>query len=286
MRAGFGFFALVLRSGFIWKEANEMDRFPQFSLDSKVAIILGGGRGMGRAMALTFADAGADVAISSRTLSELEEVADGVKAKGRRSLPVVADAGKPEDLRNFVTKVISEFGRIDILVNNAGFNFPTYSLMDVEEQVWDSLMNVNLKGPFILSQLAGRRMREQGSGCIINITSLAGLVPWSKIYSVTKAGLIMLTEIMAKDWGQYNIRVNAIAPGLVKTKFAEPLWKEPSWAKIMEKNRALTGRIGVPEDAASAALFLASDASSYITGITIVLDGGERVGPPIALGDM
>jgi dehydrogenase/reductase SDR family member 4 len=129
-------------------------------------------------------------------------------------------------------------------------------------------------------------MREGGGGCIINITSLAGLVPWSKIYSVTKAGLTMLTEIMAKDWGRYNIRVNAIAPGLVKTRFAEPLWKEPAWAKIMENNRALPGRIGVPEDAASAALFLASTAASYITGTTIVLDGGERVGPPGAIGDI
>jgi NAD(P)-dependent dehydrogenase (short-subunit alcohol dehydrogenase family) len=260
---------------------------PRFSLAGKVALVSGGGRGMGRAIALLFAEAGADVAVSSRTQPELKEVVEGVRAKGRRGLAVVADAGKTGDLRNLTAEVISEFGRIDILVNNAGFNQPTYSLMNVEEQVWDSLMNINLKGPFILSQLAGRKMREQESGgCIINITSLAGLVPWSKIYSVTKAGLIMLTEIMAKEWGQYQIRVNAIAPGLVKTRFAEPLWKEPAWAKIMEKNRALTGRIGEPEDAAYAALFLAADASSYITGTTIVLDGGERVGPPGAIGDL
>jgi NAD(P)-dependent dehydrogenase (short-subunit alcohol dehydrogenase family) len=263
-----------------------MDWTSRFSLKDKVALVSGGGRGMGRAIALAFADAGANVAVSSRTMSELEEVASEVRAIGRIGLPVVADAGSPNDLRKLVATVLSEFGRIDILVNNAGVNFPTYSLMDVEEQIWDQLMNVNLKGPFILCQLVGRRMRQQGGGCIINISSLAGLVPWSKIYSVTKAGLTMLTEIMAKDWGQYGIRVNAIAPGLVKTKFAEPLWKEPAWAKIMEKNRALTGRIGAPEDAASAALFLASEASSYVTGITMVLDGGERVGPPVALGDM
>jgi 2-deoxy-D-gluconate 3-dehydrogenase len=183
-------------------------------------------------------------------------------------------------------KVISKFGRIDILVNNAGSNIPNYSLIDAEEEVWDEIMNVNLKGQFLLSQVVARKMREQGGGNIINITSLAGLVPWSKIYSVAKAGMTMVTEIMARDLGRYHIRVNAIAPGLVKTKFAEPLWKEPAWAEIMEKNRALTGRIGLPEDAASAALFLASDASSYITGTTIVLDGGERVGPAGAIGDV
>jgi|MudIll2142460700_1097286.scaffolds.fasta_scaffold14567_2 NAD(P)-dependent dehydrogenase (short-subunit alcohol dehydrogenase family) len=258
----------------------------RFSLEGKLALITGGGRGMGRAIALTFADAGADIALTSRTLAELEEVAEGVRARGRSSLAVVADAGKMDDLRTMAGKVISKFGRIDILVNNAGSNIPNYSLIDAEEEVWDEIMNVNLKGQFLLSQVVARKMREQGGGNIINITSLAGLVPWSKIYSVAKAGMTMVTEIMARDLGRYHIRVNAIAPGLVKTKFAEPLWKEPAWAEIMEKNRALTGRIGLPEDAASAALFLASDASSYITGTTIVLDGGERVGPAGAIGDV
>ena len=258
----------------------------RFSLEGKLALITGGGRGMGRAIALTFADAGADIALTSRTLAELEEVAEGVRARGRSSLAVVADAGKMDDLRTMAGKVISKFGRIDILVNNAGSNIPNYSLIDAEEKVWDEIMNVNLKGQFVLSQVVARKMREQGGGNIINITSLAGLVPWSKIYSIAKAGMTMVTEIMARDLGRYHIRVNAIAPGLVKTKFAEPLWKEPAWAEIMEKNRALTGRIGLPEDAASAALFLASDASSYITGTTIVLDGGERVGPAGAIGDV
>ena len=258
----------------------------RFSLEGKLALITGGGRGMGRAIALTFADAGADIALTSRTQAELEEVAEGVSARGRGSITVVADAGKMDDLRTMAEKVISKFGRIDVLVNNAGSNIPNYSLIDAEEEVWDEIMNVNLKGQFLLSQVVARKMREQGGGNIINITSLAGLVPWSKIYSVAKAGMTMVTEIMARDLGRYHIRVNAIAPGLVKTKFAEPLWKEPAWAEIMEKNRALTGRIGLPEDAASAALFLASDASSYITGTTIVLDGGERVGPAGAIGDV
>jgi len=260
----------------------------KFSLDAKVALVAGAGRGIGRAIALTFADAGADVVISSRTPSELEEVAEKIKAKGKKGLPVIADIAKIEDLKRLVEKTRTELGRIDILVNNAGYNVPPpgYSLMDAEEQVWDIIMNTDLKGPFLLSQLAARRMQEQGGGSIINISSLAGLVPWSKIYSVAKAGLIMLTEVTAKEWGQYNIRVNTIAPGLVKTKFAEPLWKEPAWAKVMMKNRAMVDHIGAPEEIATAALFLASDASSYVTGATLVIDGGEFVGPPLSLGDL
>jgi dehydrogenase/reductase SDR family protein 4 len=260
----------------------------KFSLDGKVALVTGAGRGIGRAIALTFADAGADVVISSRTLSELEEVAEEIKAKGKKGLPVIADIAKREDLKRLVEETRTELGRVDILVNNAGYNVPPpgYSLMDAEEQAWDIIMNIDLKGSFLLSQLAARRMREQGGGSIINISSLAGLVPWSKIYSVAKAGLIMLTEVTAKEWGQYNIRVNTIAPGLVKTKFAEPLWKEPAWAEVMMKNRALVGHIGAPEEIATAALFLASDASSYVTGVTLVIDGGEKVGPPLSLGDL
>jgi NAD(P)-dependent dehydrogenase (short-subunit alcohol dehydrogenase family) len=257
----------------------------KFSLDGKVALITGAGRGIGRAIALTFAGAGADVVVTSRTASELDEVVDRVKAEGRKGLAIVSDISRAEDLKSLTEKAVSEFGRIDILVNNAGDNFPNYSLMDVDVEVWDKLMDVDLKGPFLLCQLAARQMKLQGGGNIINVTSLAGTMPVSKIYSVAKAGLNMLTEIMAKEWGQYNIRVNAIAPGLVKTKFAEPLWKEPTWAEILTKSRALVGHVGVPEELAPTALYLASDASSYVTGVIITVDGGERVGPPGALGD-
>ena len=178
-----------------------------------------------------------------------------------------------------VEKVKNEWGRIDILVNNAGTN-PYYGpLLDAEEWAWDVTMNVNLKGPFLLSQLVARVMREQGGGSIINIASTAGIIPSDlNIYSVTKAGLIMLTRVMAKEWGQYKIRVNAIAPGLVKTRLSEELWKESAKEEKEAKNKAL-GYLGLPEDIAGTALYLASDASSYLTGETIVVDGGESVGP-------
>ena len=251
----------------------------KFSLEGEVALVTGGSRGIGRAIALAFADAGADVAISSRKLEALEEVAEEIKEKGRKSMALACHIAKIEDSKTLVEKVKSEWGRIDILVNNAGTN-PYYGpLLDAEEWAWDATMNVNLKGPFLLSQLVARVMREQGGGSIINIASIMGIIPSKlNIYSVTKAGLIMLTKVMAKEWGQYKIRVNAIAPGVVKTRLSEALWKEPAKSEEAARSKAL-GYIGLPDDIAGTALYLASDASSYITGETIIVDGGESVGP-------
>ncbi len=250
----------------------------KFSLEGKVALVTGGSRGIGRAIALAFADAGADVVVSSRKLLDLETVAEEIKGKGRKSMALASHIAKLEDSKNLVEKVESEWGRIDILVNNAGTN-PYYGpLLDAEEWAWDVTMNVNLKGPFLLSQLVAKVMQAKGGGSIINIASIAGIIPSElNIYSVTKAGLIMLTKVMAKEWGQYKIRVNAIAPGVVKTRLSEALWKEPARGEETARSRAL-GYIGLPEDIAGAAVYLASDASSYLTGETIVVDGGESVG--------
>jgi len=251
----------------------------KFSLENKVALITGGSRGIGRAIALALADAGANVAISSRKLPALEEVAEEIKGKGRKSMALACHIARPEDSERLVEKVRSEWGKIDILVNNAGTN-PYYGpLLEAEEWTWDVTMNVNLKGPFLLSQLVARVMREQGGGSIINIASIAGIIPSElNIYSVTKAGLIMLTRVMAREWGQYKIRVNAIAPGVIKTKLSEALWKEPEKGKAVAGSKAL-GYLGLPEDIVGTALYLASDASSYVTGETILVDGGESLGP-------
>jgi len=254
--------------------------FSRISLGGKVALITGGSRGIGRASALAFADAGADVVVASRKLADLEKVAEEIRAKGRKSLAVASHVAKIEDSKSLVEKVKAEFGRIDILMNNAGTN-PYYGpLMDAEEWAWDTTMNVNLKGQFFLSQLVARIMREHGGGNIINTSSVGGIqASGLAIYSVSKAALIMLTECMAKEWGQYNIRVNAIAPGVIKTRLSEQLWKEPEAGKAAVNSCALL-RLGEPEDVASVVLFLASDASSYVTGETIVIDGGALVGPP------
>jgi len=265
--------------GNLKKGEKEMD-FSKISLEGKVALVTGGSRGIGRASALAFADAGADVVVSSRKLPDLEGVAEEIKAKGGKALAVASHVAKIEESKALVEKVMAEFGRIDILMNNAGTN-PYYGpLMDAEEWAWDITMNVNLKGPFLLSQLVARIMKEQGGGNIINTASVGGMRAGElAIYNVTKAGLIMLTECMAKEWGQHNIRVNAIAPGVIKTRLSEQLWKEPAVGEAAMKRIALL-RLGEPEEVASVVLFLASDAARYVTGETIVIDGGALLGGP------
>ena len=254
--------------------------FSKISLDGKVALVTGGSRGIGRASALAFADAGADVVVASRKLPDLEGVGGEIKAKGRKGLAVASHIARIEESKNLVEKVMAEFGRIDILMNNAGTNPYFGPLMEAEEWAWDITMNVNLKGQFFLSQVVARIMKEQGSGSIINTASVAGLrASELSIYSVTKAGLIMLTQCMAKEWGQYGIRVNAIAPGIIKTRLSEGLWKEPEVGKAAEQGCALV-RLGEPEEVAGVVLFLASEASGYMTGETIVIDGGQLLGGP------
>ncbi len=247
------------------------------SLEGKVALIAGASRGIGRACALAFAEAGADVVVSSRKLPDLEKVADEIKSRGRKGLAVASHIAKPEESQNLVEKVKSEFGRIDILMNNAGTNPYFGDIIDAEEWAWDITMNVNLKGQFLLSQLVAKVMREKGGGSIINTASISGFNPGKNegIYSITKAALIMMTRVMAKEWGQYNIRVNALAPGLIKTRLSEALWKEPALSEAAVQRIPL-GRLGEPEDLAGAALYLASDAGRFTTGETIVVDGGLK----------
>ena len=206
--------------------------FSKISLKGKVALVSGASRGIGEASALAFASAGADVVVASRKLSDLEQVAEKVKAKGVRSMAVTAHVAKIEDSKNLVNTVLKEFSRIDILFNNAGTNPYAGPLMDAEEWAWDTTFNVNLRGPFFLAQLVARVMKKQGGGSMINTASVGGLrASELNIYSVTKAAYIMLTQVMAKEWGQWGIRVNAIAPGLIKTRLAEALWKEPEASK-------------------------------------------------------
>lgn len=247
-----------------------------FSLEGKVALITGGSRGIGRAIALAFAEAGADVAISARKFPDLESVAKEIKAMGRECLPIASHVAKVEECKALVEQVKQKFGKIDILVNNAGTNPYPGPLMDAEEWAWDTTMNVNLKGPFILSQLVARMMKEQGGGSIINMSSVAGLRPGGlPIYSVSKAALIMFTQALSREVGKYNIRVNAIAPGVIMTRLSELLWKDPKATEEAIKRNTIS-RLGVPEDIAAAALYLASDAAGYVTGITLSVDGGER----------
>jgi len=249
----------------------------EFSLKGKVALVTGGSRGIGKAIAIGLANAGADVALASRKLPDLEEVAKEIKGTGRKSLAVAAHVGKLEEINNLVSKVKEEFGRIDILVNTAGTNPTMDQAIDIEERAWDSIMNLNLKGLFFLSQAVARLMKEQGGGKIINVASVAGITPdILAVYSVSKAGVIMATKVMAQQWAQYNIRVNVIAPGLTKTRFSEALWGNPDILQVVMIGTPMR-RIGEPEEMVGAVIFLASDASSYVTGQVLAIDGGATI---------
>jgi len=247
-----------------------------FSLEGKVAIVTGGKRGLGKAIALGFAEAGADVAICSRVLTdgELERAANEIRRLGRRSLAVQADITRKADVDYMMQKVVAEFGAIDILVNNAGqyIEVPT---LELREEDWDAVQGTHLKGSFLCSQAAGKVMVKQKRGNIINIASLIGIRPILSPggYDAAKAGLMMFTKSLAIELASHNIRVNAIAPGFTKTKMNERISNKPEVLKKFQEAIAM-GRLGEPIEIATTAIFLASDASSYVTGITILVDGG------------
>jgi len=247
------------------------------SLDNKVALVTGASRGIGRAIALGLAQSGADVAIASRKMEDLEKVSSEIKATGRKCLAVATHVGRLEETKNLVDKVMGEFGRIDILVNNAATNPSMAAAIDIDDRAWDSIMNLNLKGMFFLSQAVARVMKEKGGGKIINVSSVAGITPdILPVYSISKAGVIMATKVMAQQWAIYNIRVNCIAPGLTKTRFSEALWKNQDILNVAMSQTPL-GRPAEPEEMVGAVIYLASDASSYVTGQILAIDGGITI---------
>ena len=248
-----------------------------FSLKGKVALVTGGSRGIGKAIAVGLAKAGADVALASRKLPDLEEVAKEIKKTGRKSLAVAAHVAKLEEINNLVSKVKGEFGRIDILVNNAATNPTMDQAIDIGERAWDSIMNLNLKGLFFLSQAVAMLMKEQGGGKIINVASIEGITPGIlPVYAISKAGVIMATKVMAQQWAKYGIRVNAIAPGLTRTRFSEALWSNPDILSVAMMMTPM-GRVAEPEEMVGAVIFLVSDASGYVTGQVLAVDGGATI---------
>jgi NAD(P)-dependent dehydrogenase (short-subunit alcohol dehydrogenase family) len=241
----------------------------------RVVLVTGASRGIGNSIALAFADAGADLTIASRKLPDLQAVGDKIRAKGRQCLEVPTHARKPEDLQNLVNKTIERFGRIDVLINNAATNPAMGPIVDTEESVFDHIMETNLKGYFILSKLVGKIMQQQKSGNIVNISSAGGVSPAAGLgpYCISKAAINMLTKAMALELGPYNVRVNAIAPRIVKTDFSKALWTNE---KLMEKEFKLTPLkvVAAPEEIAQTALYLASTAANYMTGHVLVVNGG------------
>ena len=246
-----------------------------FNFSGKTAIVTGAGRGIGKAIALGLAEAGANVAICSRNQAELDAVADEIRAKGAKALAVVTDLTVHAQLENLVNTTIKEFDRIDILVNNAARSF-LRGLLDLREDGWDKCFNTNVKAVWLLSRLVAHPMIAQKSGRIINITTVgadkaeAGMAA----YGCSKAALKHLTRCMAKEWAQLGINVNAVAPGFTRTDFSKPIWSNPEVEQIISK-MIPKGKIGEPEDVVGAVLFLASEFANYITGDTIYVDGGS-----------
>jgi dehydrogenase/reductase SDR family protein 4 len=249
-----------------------------FDLNGKVAIVTGSTRGIGRAIAEFYAKAGAKVVISSRKKEACEEVAAEMRQAGYDVLSVPCHVGRKEDLQNLVDRTIEKWGRLDILVCNAATN-PVYGPMSqLSDDAWDKIMETNVRGTFWLCNMALPHIEKAGGGSVILLSSIAALRANTVIgaYGISKAAEIGLTRNLAAEWGPKKIRVNAIAPGLVKTDFAKALWEDPVRLQRAEQSTPLR-RIGEPEDIAGVALFLASDASSYVTGHVLVADGGETV---------
>lgn len=242
----------------------------------KVAVVTGGSRGIGRAIALEFARAGADVVVASRKLEACQAVASEIERLERRSLAVATHTGKIEQLESLVNETLERFGALDILVNNAGTNPHFGHIMDIERGAWDKTFEVNLDGAFFLTQIAFNKWMRDHGGVVINMASVAGLrpAPMTGAYCVTKAALIMLTQVLAAELGAYHIRVNAIAPGFIRTDMSKAVWTSDLF---QERSKAFPiPRLGETDDIVGAALYLASDASAFMTGETIVIDGGAR----------
>ena len=252
-----------------------MNDFPDFSLAGKAALVTASGRGLGRAIAVALAHAGADVALGFRDRTAAGDVAEEITALGRRVLPLQMNMTSLSEIRAAIADASAAFGRLDILVNNAGIA-PGAPAESVTEENFDATLAVNLKGTFFASQAAAAVMTRQGFGRIINIGSQAGLValPGESIYCMTKAAIGHLTKCLAVEWGTYGITVNCIAPTFIETPGTEPALADPAFrADVVERIAALH-RIGQPSDVTGAVVFLASPAASLITGTTITVDGG------------
>lgn len=249
-----------------------------FDMTGKVALITGSTKGIGRSIAEEMARAGARVVISSRKAEACEEVANELKAAGHEAIAIPCHVGKKDQLQNLVDKTLEAWGQIDVLVCNAATN-PVYGpTSELTDDAWDKIMETNVKGTFWLCNMVLPQMAERGEGAVVMLSSIAGLRGNTVIgtYGVSKAAEAALARNLAVEWGPQGIRVNAIAPGLIKTDFAKALWEDPVRVKRAEDKTPLR-RIGDPVDIAGVALFLSTPASAYVTGQVIVADGGETI---------
>jgi 3-oxoacyl-[acyl-carrier protein] reductase len=246
-------------------------------LKGKTAIVTGARRGIGRAIAVALAEAGADLAVCDIVADDglLTKTKEELEKLGSKCITLVADISRREDVEGMAGRALQSFGKIDVLVNCAGVWIPGQNLTECSDEAWDKVIDTNLKGTFLCCQAVGKIMAERKSGSIINMSSQVGLTPGAGAgaYSISKAGIIMLTRQLALELSGYRIRANALAPGIVKTDFNAPFWKDPA-VEARTAGMVPLGRLAEPEDIAQAAVFLASDAASYITGQVLCINGG------------
>lgn len=252
-----------------------MGMLPSFGLEGKVALVTGAARGLGRAIAVALAEAGADVALGLKDVDRDAGAAEGIRALGRRALPLAMEMGDLGQVRGAIRRAAAELGRLDILVNNAGVA-PVNLALDVTEADFDRTLAVNLKGTFFASQEAARVMQAQGGGCIVNMSSQAGFaaLPTESVYCMTKAGIAHLTKCLAVEWGPLGIRVNGVAPTFIHTPGTEPALSDEAFRAETVRKIAALHRIGEPQEVTGAVVFLCSEAASLITGHTVLIDGG------------
>jgi NAD(P)-dependent dehydrogenase (short-subunit alcohol dehydrogenase family) len=249
-------------------------KFPDFGLTDQVAIVTGASKGIGYGTALALANAGAHVVVTSRDLERAEPVAAEIRRMGRKALPLALEVTALDSIDAMVKAVLDRFGRIDILVNNAGINIPEPAL-EISEEHWDRLLDINLKGVFFCAQKVGTVMVAQGRGKIINISSQMGFVGGRlrAAYCSSKGGVVQLTKVLAIEWSKHGVNVNGVAPTFLKTPFTAPMFEDEAFRNEVLRNIPL-GRIGEVEDVLGAIIFLASSASDLVTGHTILVDGG------------
>lgn len=245
-------------------------------LEGKVAIVTGASRGIGEAIARTFAAHGAKVVLASRKIDGVTSVAESI---GDAAVAVAAHTGKEEDCKSLVQAAVERFGKVDVLVNNAATNPYFGPLLEIDGGAWDKTFEVNVKGYFFMAREVARHLvAREAAGSIVNVASVAGLMasPLQGVYAMTKAAVISMTKTMATELAKSNVRVNAIAPGFVRTRFAGAILDNPDRLdQVLQHTPA--GRVGVPDEIAGGALYLASDASPYLTGHTLVIDGGMTI---------
>lgn len=251
-----------------------------FDLTDKVALITGASRGIGEAIAHAYAEAGAKVVLASRKQEGLDAVAADIKANGGEALPIAAHTGSDEAVEELVAKATEAYGGVDIVVNNAATNPHFGPIITAEESHWDKILDVNVKGYFRVAKACVSSMKKRGGGKIINIASIAGLEPQPGmgIYCVSKAAVVMMTQVLAAELATDNIQVNAIAPGFIKTKFSEAIWGNEEVYKAVTSSIAQK-RIADPSELTGMALYLAAEASSFTTGAVMLVDGGQKVAP-------